>query len=662
MRLSATLALLTLSATASAIPLEIAHQGRLVDSAGSPIDAATDLEFKLYDGASGGTAVWSESHSSTNVENGYFSVILGTNSTLDADDLNADNLYVGISVDGSELPDRVRLTASPWAIRAVHAENAVSVSGGSVDATSVSVGGTTVIDSDGLVDFSALKNVPDAADPLPSCSSDQLLQYSSGSWNCIDVSSLSVSAGQITDGTISADRLDFGTGSGQIAEGSSVYSKGETYPQGQLYTKAEVDAMLAAFGAQETSLGERIAATASRNKAYTWERDWRLVPELVLPFTAGEGPIEVFMSIPMNGGSHSACRPMMDGIPLSLYSAGDTSYHWSDGLTYSTDGWAMWTPTRIYDGIAQGNHTLTVECMDDSTSADTELGNSSMTRLLSVVPYGDPSKSDVKAYTKSQRGGATVSTSFSSVSGLNTQFVSTGGPVKISVTIPMNGGSTSSCRPLIDGVPAGQGEADDTSYIWQEGLMYTADGWGQWERTRIYEDVVAGTHNVTVECVTDSGTVTLGNDRMPQNLSVVTYPKNSENKGVRTYFASVRGNQNISRPYVKMSNLTIDVEVTDGPVEVGYSLPINGGSSSTCRLLVDGSATKVDHNDNVSYFWQSGIEYSVDGWAMWDAKHVFHSLSEGTHNFQIECQTDSGTTSFGHSRMVSTVWAVAHDL
>ena len=661
MRLSATLALLTLSATASAIPLEIAHQGRLVDSSGSPIDAATDLEFKLYDGASGGTALWSESHSSTNVENGYFSVILGTNNTLDADDLDADDLYVGISVDGSELPDRVRLTASPWAIRAAYAENAMSVSGGTVDATSVSVGGSTVIDSDGLVDFASLKNVPDAADALPSCSTDQLLQFSGGSWACIDPSALSVSASQIIDGTISADRLDFGTGSGQIAEGSSVYSKSEVYPQGQLYTKAEVDALLAAFGAQETSLGERIAATSSRNKAYTWERDWRVVPELVVPFTADDGPIEVFISIPMTGGSHSACRPMMDGLPLSLYSAGDTSYHWSDGLTYTADGWAMWTPTRIYDGIAKGNHTLTVECMDDSESSDTELGNSSMTRLLSVVPYGNPATAEVKAYTKSQRGGAKVSTSFSSVSGLNTQFTSTGGPVKISIAIPMSGGSHSSCRPLIDGVPAGQGEADDTSYVWQEGLLRTNDGWGQWERTRMYDNVSAGTHNVTVECVTDSGEVTLGNDRMPQHLSVVSYPKNEDNKGVTTDFVSVKTDQRIGTTWVKMPNLKLDVPVTDGPVEIGYSLPMSDGSHSTCRLLVDGNAAKPDHDDNTSYIWQSGLEYTVDGWAMWDAKYVFHSLDEGDHNFQVECRTDGGTARFGHPRGIATLWAVAHD-
>jgi hypothetical protein len=211
-------------------------------------------------------------------------------------------------------------------------------------------------------------------------------------------------------------------------------------------------------------------------------------------------------------------------------------------------------------------------------------------------------------------------------------------------------------------VPAGQGEADDTNYRWQEGIIRTNDNWGQWERTRIYEDVAAGNHNVTVECVTDSGTVTLGNDRMPQHLGVVSYPKNSDNKGVRTYFASTRGNQSISRPYVKMADLTLDVDVSDGPVEVGYSLPVDSGSTSTCRLLVDGSANKVDHPDNVSHFWQSGLEYSADGWIMWDAKHVFHSLSAGQHSLQVECQTDSGTASFGHASMVSTIWAVAHDL
>lgn len=101
----------------SEIPHTISYQGVLTDNDGNTVtDGNYNLTFTLHDAASGGTALWTETHSVA-VVNGIFNVILGSVTPLN---LPFDKTYwLGIQVDSDdELQPRIELTASPYSLSA----------------------------------------------------------------------------------------------------------------------------------------------------------------------------------------------------------------------------------------------------------------------------------------------------------------------------------------------------------------------------------------------------------------------------------------------------------------------------------------------------------------------------------------------------------------
>ena len=129
-------ALLALSPIISSAqaPRTMSYQGLLSDAAGIVITGSRSITFKLYDMASGGTALWTETQSSVSVDRGVFSVILGKTAPLN---LAFDNSYwVGIAVDGgAELLPRTELTAAPYALRASTLDEAYDGGGAGLGAT-----------------------------------------------------------------------------------------------------------------------------------------------------------------------------------------------------------------------------------------------------------------------------------------------------------------------------------------------------------------------------------------------------------------------------------------------------------------------------------------------------------------------------------------------
>jgi hypothetical protein len=94
------------------------YQGRLADRLGTPIDDTVSLTFALYETETGGTAVWSESHSAVPVSDGLFSVRLGQITPLSAD-LLAENLWLEVQVDTDPpMTPREKLAAVPYAMQA----------------------------------------------------------------------------------------------------------------------------------------------------------------------------------------------------------------------------------------------------------------------------------------------------------------------------------------------------------------------------------------------------------------------------------------------------------------------------------------------------------------------------------------------------------------
>jgi len=106
------------------IPRTLSYQGVLTDPAGNiKPDGPYTFTFRLYDVASAGTALWTETETNT-VKDGLFSTTLGEQTAFPAA-LTFDKPYwLGIQVEGEELAPRIELTSSPYSLHALRADTA----------------------------------------------------------------------------------------------------------------------------------------------------------------------------------------------------------------------------------------------------------------------------------------------------------------------------------------------------------------------------------------------------------------------------------------------------------------------------------------------------------------------------------------------------------
>lgn len=122
-------------------------EGRVLDPAGGAYEGVHSLHIALYDGASDASPVWERTWS-VPMERGYVRVVLGEAPyPLDASWFADGAVWLGVRVDdAAEGPLRTRLTSVPYAL---HAQAALSLKGGTVNASSVSVGEVDVISPNG---------------------------------------------------------------------------------------------------------------------------------------------------------------------------------------------------------------------------------------------------------------------------------------------------------------------------------------------------------------------------------------------------------------------------------------------------------------------------------------------------------------------------------
>lgn len=141
-KLASILALVSwLSGIAYAVPMMTTYQGSLNSAAGKPLNATVSLSFALYNSATGGTPLWTETHPQVTVKNGAFSVVLGSLVSLD-EKLIIAPLYLGVKVGtGSEMSPRQQLTSVVFAMRAGVAESVVD---GKVSAEKIANGAVTI--------------------------------------------------------------------------------------------------------------------------------------------------------------------------------------------------------------------------------------------------------------------------------------------------------------------------------------------------------------------------------------------------------------------------------------------------------------------------------------------------------------------------------------
>lgn len=159
--LAALVASLAFAPAAHAVPLELAHQGRLFEASGAPVEGLRTLTFAIYSGANGGEPIWTE-EIPTLISDGYYTVRLGDDgeNPLSASVLDGTLRYLSLRVDGGgELEPRQPLVSVPYAIRAGEAE---------------SVPWSGVQDRPTSVDAFAALDCPNGASP----------EWSDGSWRC----------------------------------------------------------------------------------------------------------------------------------------------------------------------------------------------------------------------------------------------------------------------------------------------------------------------------------------------------------------------------------------------------------------------------------------------------------------------------------------------
>ncbi len=124
------------------VPGVLTEQGRLTDSNGQPVSGSVLLSFAIYASPTGGSPIWQETQT-VSLDDGYFSARLGEITGIDSTVFDGATRYLGITVgnDGEMTPRQV-ITSVPYALMAGNAT-------GDITPTSVTVGGTLVIDGMG---------------------------------------------------------------------------------------------------------------------------------------------------------------------------------------------------------------------------------------------------------------------------------------------------------------------------------------------------------------------------------------------------------------------------------------------------------------------------------------------------------------------------------
>lgn len=113
------LALITMvTACGPALNNFMSYQGRLTDAGGNPINGTRNITFRLYGAETGGTAIWEETHSGVQVNNGLFNVVLGANTALDEANFHQP-LFLEVEVAGQTLSPRQQLLGAPYAFSLV---------------------------------------------------------------------------------------------------------------------------------------------------------------------------------------------------------------------------------------------------------------------------------------------------------------------------------------------------------------------------------------------------------------------------------------------------------------------------------------------------------------------------------------------------------------
>ena len=105
------------TALSQTVPQLINYQGRFIDHAGMPVSGDTiQMRFAFLDGDTAGAGLlWSETQESVTVQNGIYSVLLGSVNPIPPSALAAPEVYLEVRARGEIFSPRQRVTSAPFA-------------------------------------------------------------------------------------------------------------------------------------------------------------------------------------------------------------------------------------------------------------------------------------------------------------------------------------------------------------------------------------------------------------------------------------------------------------------------------------------------------------------------------------------------------------------
>jgi hypothetical protein len=114
--------------TVTTVPGTVGFEGFLTTTGGAPLaDGTYSVTFRVYDAATAGNTLWTETQTNVQVKNGLYSVALGSITPFGSNVFNGSR-WIGVTVGaGSENTPRTQISSVPFAL---NADNSNKIGGG----------------------------------------------------------------------------------------------------------------------------------------------------------------------------------------------------------------------------------------------------------------------------------------------------------------------------------------------------------------------------------------------------------------------------------------------------------------------------------------------------------------------------------------------------
>jgi hypothetical protein len=240
-------------AAGAAPPEDVTYQGRLLDSGGDPVTGPVIIEIGVWDQATGGTRLYGELHPSVTLEDGVFSILLGTGGlqegTFDAALFADQNRYLQVHVDYEVLEPRQPFSSVAYALRSEESEStAYAVAAG--DADTVDGSHAASLDQSAHVSSFGNPHAVTAADVGAVTIAEAQAHAADASAHHIRYADAeAVAAIKAADGSGSGLDADLIDGQDPSAFANAAHDHDTAY-----YTQAQVDSLVANLQAQVTAL------------------------------------------------------------------------------------------------------------------------------------------------------------------------------------------------------------------------------------------------------------------------------------------------------------------------------------------------------------------------------------------------------------------------